>query len=179
MFFQSHGNILGRPQMVAEDTIVRQNRWEPINNPGSGFFTNVFSNMKVKRHHQGCVCREHSDAELTRRNALLGQGTKLQTLSPLDASGYWDYWHQRDNNGDYLPKWREQLSGVLHHLKLSLSPTQVLHSSESMCTTSHASQQNPYLGNHNFSFWGVGMLDCGGGHWNTSICHCRWSILHG
>lgn len=136
MYFQSHGNTLGRPQMVAENTTIRQNRWESRNNPDSGFFPNIFLNMKVKRHHQGCVCREQSDAELTRRNTLLMQGTKLQTLPPLEALGYGHYRKRRDKNGDYLPKWREQLSGVLHHLKLILSPAQVLHCSEGMCTTS-------------------------------------------
>lgn len=72
------------------------------------------------------VCTQHSDAKLTRRNTLLREGTKLQNPSPLEASGYWDYLDHRDKNGDYLPKQRQQLSGVLHHLKLSPSPTPVL-----------------------------------------------------
>lgn len=43
--------------------------------------------MKVKKHNQGCIHREHGDAELARQNVPLRQLTKLQSLPPLWGYG--------------------------------------------------------------------------------------------
>lgn len=101
------------------------------------FFPNLFSNMKVKKHNQGCMHREHGDAELARQNVPLRQLTKLQSLPPLRGV-------RTGNSGTTKIK-REIISQNEESslmVRFRLSPTQGLHSSKGMCTTSHTSQQH-------------------------------------
>lgn len=83
--------------------------------------------MKVKSHHPG-LCVQWTGMKNSQGETLCSD-EELRVFFPLrhQATGTTRTADTRMETAP--PKWQQQLSGVLHHPKLSISPSQALHSS--------------------------------------------------